>query len=312
MISLSCFLSAIVILAPCVALAADAPCNIPRKVYAHIDMNMDSAGSVVVPVFIGGKQLQMLVDTAGVVSMLSTHAEDTLGLGRRAIGGSRLQFYGKVQVTSYVHAPDMLIGRSELPAFNIMTVPDGEIPPDIDGMIAPDLLSIFDVDFDFAKGKFSLFSQDHCPGMGAYWTDAPAQIPIEITNLNQIVLTLQLDGQDVLATIDTGSTNSELSLEAAEKLFDFSVDSPMVKRDQNVHRFKAYHYPFKKLQMQGVTVNNPDLTLISDDESGMGRSNWEIDNRTPRLILGLNVLRQLHLFIAYKEKILYVTSAEAH
>lgn len=314
MIRLSNCILAFAVLPVWTALAADPPCNIPRKVYAHIDMSMDTEGSVVIPVTIGGKQMQMVVDTGGVVSMLTTRDEDALGLGRRAIGGSSLQIYGKIRVKSYVHAPDMIIGRSELPAFDIMTIPDGLMPLDDDGIIAPDLLSVFDVDFDFAKGKFSLFSQDHCPGMAAYWTDAPAKIPIRITKLNQIVLTLQLDGQDVLATIDTGSTNSEMSLEAAEKLFSFDLQSPLLKRDANDHRFTSYHYPFKTLDMQGVSVSNPDLTLISDDESGMETSSsyWSVENSTPKIILGMNILRHLHLFIAYREKILYVTSAEAH
>jgi hypothetical protein len=313
MSKLSQLFLAATILVPCASLAADAPCDIPRKVYAHINMSIDEGGAVVIPAIIGGKPLQMVVDTGGVVSMLSRSDEDALGLGRRAIGGSSLQFYGKTPVTSYVHAPDMIVGLSEFPAFNIFTLPDGLVPADDDGIIAPDLLSIFDVDFDFASGKFSLFAQDHCPGTAAYWTKTvTAQIPIRITSDNQIVLTLQLDGQDVLATIDTGSSNSEMSLETAEKLFDFDLKSPLVKHDSGGGRFDRYHYPFKNLTMQNVSVQNPDLTLISDDQSGMGRPNWEFDNSTPRLILGMNILRQLHLFIAYKEKILYVTPAEQH
>jgi hypothetical protein len=32
----------------------------------------------------------------------------------------------------------------------------------------------------------------------------------------------------------------------------------------------------------------------------------------PKMILGMGVLRQLHLFIAYKERNIYVTAASAH
>ena len=312
MAGLSRYLLLFALFSPCAALAADASCNIQRTVYAQINMTMDSEGAVVIPVMIGSKPLQMVVDTGGVVSGLSIRDEDALGLGRRNIGGSSLQFYGKVRVKSYVHAPDLIFGHSEMPAFNIMTVPDGLLPDEDDGIIAPDLLGIFDVDFDFANGKFNLFSQDHCPGTAAYWTNAPAQIPIKVLSDNQLLLTLQLDGKDVLATIDTGSTNSEMSLETAEKLFDLDTDSPLMKKDPGERRFTSYHYPFKKLVMQGVTVNNPDLTLISDDESGMEQSMDDIENTVPHIILGMNVLRQLHIYIAYKERVMYVTAAEAH
>ena len=66
-------------------------------------------------------------------------------------------------------------------------------------------------------------------------------------------------------------------------------------------------YPFKLLTLQGVAVNNPDLVLVADDASKvMG------GYREPKLILGMGILRQLHVYIAYKERNIYVTTATAH
>lgn len=309
---LYCFFWATLFLVPAAAQAGNKSCNLAR--YVDIDMSPNPAGMVVVPAKIDDKPLQMLVDTGGIITMLSRESEDALGLGRIGMPQSEMGIYGKIRILSYVRAPGIVLGHIQLPPMEFQTLPENLLPQTINGIIAPNILSAFDVEFDFAKNKFELFSQDHCPGKAVYWTHDPhAAIPIKITKNNQILVTVQLDGKDVLATIDTGSTNSEMSLETAEKLFGFDTSSPLLKSGWHKGRYTHYHYPFKSLSMQGVSVKNPDLTLISDDESGFETSAWwGVGNFTPRIILGMNILRQLHLYIAYKEKVLYATAAEAH
>jgi hypothetical protein len=100
-----------------------------------------------------------------------------------------------------------------------------------------------------------------------------------------------------------------MSLEWAESLFDLKEDSPGMKRlgaegSQN----PSYRYPFKMLALDGVTISNPDIVLVPDKVSGRHHCRF----CGPDLILGMGVLRQLHLYIAYKEKRLYVTAATAH
>jgi hypothetical protein len=51
-----------------------------------------------------------------------------------------------------------------------------------------------------------------------------------------------------------------------------------------------------------VAVRNPDIDIVPDDHNLSGM---------PPLVIGINVLRALHLYIAYGESMLYVTAAEA-
>jgi hypothetical protein len=55
----------------------------------------------------------------------------------------------------------------------------------------------------------------------------------------------------------------------------------------------------------GVSVVNPDIMLVPDSVSRMHAS-------SDHIVLGMGILRQLHLYIAYHEKELYVTPASAH
>jgi predicted aspartyl protease len=302
---------AMALLAPLAAYADDAPCKMPLVRFMKIDMNMDASGGVNIPVTIGGKPEQLLVDTGGFLSMLTPGAEDGLGLKRINTPNSVITGWGGWRTSSYVRVPDITLGTLKLPAADILTMPDGRLPGDLDGTLAPDMLSVFDVDFDFAGGKLSFFSQQHCPGKVVYWTHDPhAELPMIISHDGHIQLTLQLDGEDVLTTIDTGSSDSEMSLETAERLFDFDEKSPLLKTLSEDAHSRSYRYPFKNITLQGVTVRNPDLILVPDDESRVMDSGW--DYHPPKLILGMNILRQLHMYIAYKEKMIYVTSADAH
>jgi hypothetical protein len=42
------------------------------------------------------------------------------------------------------------------------------------GILGMDFLSRFDIEPDVTKGKFNLYSQDHCPGQVVYWSDTYA------------------------------------------------------------------------------------------------------------------------------------------
>ena len=65
---------------------------------------------------------------------------------------------------------------------------------------------------------------------------------------------------------------------------------------------RTWRYPFQTINFEGISIRNPDI-IIAD--VGKGAS-------VPPLTIGIGALRQLHLFIAYAEKVLYLTAAEAH
>jgi len=59
-----------------------------------------------------------------------------------------------------------------------------------------------------------------------------------------------------------------------------------------------------RFSLGGVSVENPDLLLYPRGAMALPGD--------PELILGMGILRQLHMYIAYKERKLYVTAASAH
>jgi predicted aspartyl protease len=290
------------------ARAADEACQLRR--ITDVDMGVDaSSGGVTVPMTVGGHDLTLLVDTGGVYTTITQAMTDAIGLHRQRVSPNvEIKMFGGQLIDHYVEATNVAFGRLTAPRMLFLVLPDSR-HPGIDGLLAPDVMRAYDVDFDFAKAKFSLFAQDHCPGKVVYWIGGTgyAAIPMQLDEVGHIKLPVQLDGKDVDVAIDTGASHSTISLELAEDLFGFDEKSPDLKTVVASAGDRRYRYPFKTLTFageddSGITVSNPDIQLVPDADSKMRHL----------AVLGMGILRQLHLYVAYKERKLYVSAASAH
>jgi predicted aspartyl protease len=259
---------------------------------ASLEIGTDASGGVYVPMSIGGKDYNMLVDTGGIYGTLNAGIATDLKLPRHPIDMFRMRMNmidGK-RLDQYVTLDSVQLGKMSADKVSLVLMPGDRLPDQIAGTLSPDVLHNYDVEFDFADAKMNLFSQDHCEGRVVYWTHEPfAQIPMRLDEYWHIVFPVILDGQHLTATLDTGSSRSIISVKAASDLFGWTDggDKKPV---------------FKSLTIQGVTINNPDVIVIPSSHMGTG----------DQMIVGMDVLRRLRLYIAYKEQTLYVTGAGAH
>jgi predicted aspartyl protease len=266
-------------------------------------MTSDEDGRVNVPATVDGHAVNLLVDTGGGMSMLSQLAVSMLGLHGITARRLTMELYGGEASHRYVIARDVGLGGADLHPAPFFIAPDERFRPGTSGALGADLLQRYDVELDFANGRLKLFSKNSCPGHAAYWTKGPfARIPFVFDRDRHIRIPVQLDGRDMLAQLDTGAERTIGSLE--DITGDFGVDDieSILGTDG---RARIYRYPFKLLTFEGVNVYNPDILLLPNKISRMPPGERE-------LIIGMSILRRLHLYIAYGEGALYVTSAEAH
>lgn len=269
---------------------------------ANFDLSTDISGRVNIPMTIGGQNVKLMIDTAGYVSTLTRYAVKSLGLTSESALRSLETYYGGEVVDHYVTAHDVMLGRLKASRLMFFVMSDYRSSYDIGGTLAPDILSAYDVDFDFAGSKFRLFMKDHCEGKVVYWTREPyGVVSFRMDNMHHIMVPVLLDGKEVRAAIDTGAADTVASLERIEDKLDLNDKSPGMVPEPRLR----YRYPFKTLTFDDVTVSNPDITLVPDGQSKMG-------NADQTIVLGMNVLRHLHVYIAYGEQKLYVTPATAH
>ena len=276
------------------ALAAD-NCNLQR--YLGLPMTIDEAGLVTVPFNVNGEQLNLMVDTGGIFSMMTDRTAARFKLRPQMMHYQWMTLFGGRKLDHFVEAP-IAIGSAVVPKQLFVLIPDDALPVSDDGILSSDILAIFDVDFDFAASKLGLFVPHPCEGKAVYWPHGDfAVIPFKLDEGRHLKVKVLVDGKEVSAFIDTGSSRSTMSLETAVDLFKLDAKALQANHDR---------YEFKTLQLNGITVNNPNIILIPDDKSQiMG------GYREPEMLVGISVLRQLHMLIAFKEKNIYVTPASA-
>jgi len=264
---------------------------------------------VAVPMTLAGRQVDLLVDTGGIASLLTESTANSLSLTPAEITGRHATIFGGTHIDSFVTAHDIDLGGIRMKQKDFQLLPDGHLPPGLGGTLAPDILSAYDVEFDFAGGRLNLYTPGRCPGGAVSWTTQPhVEVPFKLDGGGHILMTVKLDDKDVSVTLDTGSSRSIFGLESAEATFGFDDRDPQLKLAAETRLGKIYLYPFRALQFGdpadgGASFNiiNPNLLLISRADSGMLYG--------PELILGMSVLRHLHLYIDYKQQRIYATPA---
>jgi predicted aspartyl protease len=316
----------------CIAAVAAAQLLIPAHAevcgkliaYGTIPLTqIDGAASEFVPVEIAGVPKLMLLDTGSGVTTLSkkTAAELHLESNRSTelevydvTGAKANQF-----VTASLEIGNLRGGNLK---FMLGTPYLGDFgDPRVVGLLGADILRNFDLSIDFGAHTFTLVSQDHCDGQVVYWPERPiAVIPFKLDNGAAIIFPVALDGHEIKAQLDTGASTTTLERGKAERSFDLvlgSADTPVVGDPNSSPALTTWKHRFKSLSLAGIEVSNPEIHIIPDKISEKINT-WStgsmLDNRSnsvelPRMLLGMDVLKHLHIYIAYREKNLYITPA---
>jgi hypothetical protein len=322
------------------ALAAD--CGALKEINT-VDLLPGPGGGprLMVPVTINNSPRKFLLSTAGAFTTITSAAAKDLNLSPHQSNVKLLNSTGNAS-QSYVHVDTFVIGRLGGKDMDLLVTPAPNAGANgaFDGNLAPDMLMRYDVDIDFAARKMNLFSQDHCPGKVVYWTTGPvATVPFKMfhpdnTPIGQrervsllpdthIRVPVTLDGKNFLAVINTASVTSTLSASVAKRVFGLDADSPGVVQLGSVDgdpNHKVFGHVFASLAFDGIAVSNPRVTVIPDLVGAKDPNNsvstgslihHDDDGLAPELTVGMDVLQHLHLYIAFDERTLYISAANA-
>lgn len=299
----------------CPAAAED--CNL--KLAVSVETERSDNGMMLVPVMLAGQRKLFLLDTGGFFSELSIQAISELGLSSREVRLMQRDVSGKTS-NEIVAVEDVSLGTMKIGRMQFMRSTHN-FGGDVAGILSPNVFTAYDLDLDFPNNKMQLMLQDHCPGKVIYWPhDAVAMIPMRVDSNLHVVFPMEIDGRRVKALLDTGATQTTLNMRIARLAFGLNENSPDV---EPVGRLKEgagsqiYRYRFKSLSAEGITVHNPVLHLMPDlmrnytfraPALGSRLGDPDKPQGLPELILGMSVLRHLHVYIAYKEKMIYLTA----
>jgi len=263
-------------------------------------------GEVALPIILNGTEKKFLFDTGGgTMNYVSDTVAFTLGLFKTdnfvALDLAGNKFYSVAGVRKLkfgaVSGEDVLF----------------QIVPnlDFDGILSAGTMTNDDLDMDFGAMRLNFFSTDHCPGNVVYWPhQALAVVPVTLAG-GHFELAVTLDGHPLTAAIDTGSPWTILDLAWARKNLGFSPQAPapqssdIPKDDPDK---QIYFRRYSALSFPGIAINNP-LVIIRPVQFGDGSEAGATSRRAPDLIIGMEVLRHLHLYYAADEQKFYITPA---
>lgn len=127
-----------------------------------------------------------------------------------------------------------------------------------------------------------------------------------------------LNGQEFIANIDTSLDVSTINSRAAEDVDGVPLDRPRAREAHDDQPAQADsqtetvtvtglrpQHRFRELAFGGVEVLNPLFVLKPGP--GIHKAG---DPTPPDITIGMNVLRRLHLYFAFGEKVLYVSAAD--
>jgi predicted aspartyl protease len=278
------------------------------------------------PVMIGNARRLMLIDTGGFVSEITPQAVQEFGLAHRQLGFMQVDVTGATSQEAAV-IPSFSLGGLSAKSIEFVIAPGRTLFGDnkeLVGIIGPNILRKYDVDIDFGAHKLNLMSPDHCEGKVVYWHPAAiAVLPMHVLPSGHIVVSVTLDGKEERALLDTGAMESTLTLPIAEGDFNLKMgkpDTPYVSELNGKPGAAIYKHRFSSLSFGDIAASNPEFVIIPDLvnhplelQAGTGTRFVDTNARdeTAPILLGMNVLRHLHLYIAYKEQKLYITPAGA-
>jgi predicted aspartyl protease len=294
----------------------------PLRGIAAVTLEPQSGASLV-PVSINGTQEKMVLDTGSLLSQITRNTVDELHLPDSPSDMQMFSVDGKKSARR-TSLSQFAIGTLRGSGMTFQIREDNiELAPGVAaaGLLGLDPLMRFDIDIDYGTNQLNIISQDHCAGKVQYWASpATAILPITLSR-GHIQIPVTIDGKIVNAIIDTGAFTTTMSMDIATRLFGLSSASPgmvlhgHMDSDEDA---KIYVHAFGKLSFEGVEVSNPLILMIPNIVGKNGNQSLitggliarESDALAlPDLLIGMDILRKLHVYFAFKERKMYITAA---
>lgn len=297
---------------------AQAQTNCELQLVGGTPLEFDETGRPMVPATIEGRNKYVMIDTGGFTNTLDLATARELDLRLRNSRISIMAVTGESSSQS-VTLSEYRIGNMNLDGHEVMISPFGDgVVSDTQpvGTLVSGVFQTFDMELNYNANRMLLYSQNHCDGAFAQNLPAGTEIAVIPFTLNEsfhLVFPVTIDGVEFDAILDTGAANTTLSLPAAEQHLAVDRSSPELEEVGTLDgRYSAavYAKQFESIEIGGLVIPDPELVLLPDMMSRYQYTSMGFeapDNPSlPDVILGMNILRHFHTYIAFGEKNLYL------
>jgi predicted aspartyl protease len=320
LIALTLLVAAPVLAASTGARAADS-CEL--HLVASIPAKLSPFNQLLIDVAINDVPVKIQVDTGAVTSTLSAKFATRIGMPIETMAGVIYGLTGDA-LNQKTRIRTLRLGKAVSSDAAVALTPTGGDGTDDQpvGLFGADYLQNYDVEIDAAGGKVNLFTHNHCPDRVVYW--APDFFKSKIyyvgnSPAHRPTMDITVEGKPLRAVIDTGAYANMMRLAVAQDRFGLSPDSPdmpKVGETKGVEgrALDTYQHMFQSLTFGEITLHNTRMLIAPINTAAHAPATGSRINTgmgdQPDAFIGMSLLKQLHLFIAYDENTLYYTIAK--
>jgi len=315
--------------------SAPAPtCTLPKIADTAPLEQLPETGLVTVPVAINGKTKQFLLDIGiNKPTEVSPAAMAELGLPENTPltrFGIQVPVYdvnsgmgGWVRDT-HVRVDSFGIGNATGRHLEFVVTKKGEIGRSAayDGFLTGDFFRQYDVELDFGKNQMTWLTPTKCtdPDQVVFWAHYEvAIIPVTLANDGRLQMQAMVKGHIINAEIDTSSPRTVMRRDIAELYVGVADKDMMPVGDlEDGRNMQVYVSTFPQIVFAGggitalnvpVLIQDYSMRRDLDREVVLGTRGQFADERIPDLVIGMDVLHNLHMYVVPGQGRVYVTSA---
>ena len=290
----------------------------PLRQLASIEVRITPFGQVLVPVNMSGHDVWMTLDLqAGILALYESAIADWhLDLIRMNNGARRITFNGHT-VNDMVHE-DFKLGPHTFSQWPMIVVPASARPAfsfegkPVVGQLAGRFLTVVDAELNLAHNTIILFEQVKCGSDAVYWGGPITAVRHDFDQTGLLHFPMELDGQEIQTSFNTDGGHSRILSDVTKKYFGFDENSPGIQSELQPNGRPTLSYRAMDLTAPGLDIKDakivlrpmlachPDRSLSRiggiDCTDAFGVTPFEI---------GTDLLRQLRVYIATKEKMVY-------
>lgn len=283
------------------AAAADAEeCKLGR--YASMDLIGQETGVPRIAGTVNGKAAGFIVDTGGAWSFLTSALAEGLPVWLLPKNKALLDATD-TPVREFVTVDELALGPLKAAKVQFLK---GAV-----NTIGTNILQFYDVEIDPVERKLNLFKHKTCDGPAAYWPHSDlAVVPFKLERSALLSVDVKLDGKHLQALVDTGTDLTILNDLEARNGFHIELDSPGSEATTKAQgatgkAFDQFRHQFGKMEIGNLVIEHPWVRIGVHDLAF-----FQSGSMQQPLLLGMSTLAPFHIYIAYEERKLYLTTAQ--
>jgi hypothetical protein len=295
------------------------------KLLGSADFRIVRDQMIRVPITLNGRAATMDLALQNFATVIDSSYVDSFGLKART--APRHILYGGTELTQYARLTGFAIGSMKMEDPPIYITPDSAPAvadasqlPNV-GVIGMDQLRNYDYELDFANNKLNFYSPNHWHRQVVYWTDKYTSAPLTLTHFGGFVFPVVLEGKRIEAVISAVGGHSRIRTQALQAIFGAAAASDDVQTETYAGG-KSVHYRMMtlsglELSDQSVRFNldpeavDPACILTSEGTRAYYYQGDQCRGVEAPVFLGLEVIRNLHLYFAVNDQIVYFSDAKA-